>query len=184
MRSIGDIEAFLGDAQLITTLLQPVAALGIDDCWIGAGLIRNAVWDHLHGYPIQPLVGSDVDVIYCDYADTTLDRDVGIERRLSRDLPGIPWSVHNQARMHKHNGDPPYENCEDAIQYWPETATAIAARLHEGQVQVIAPLGVDDLVAMLVRSGPAFARKIDVYKRRLASKDWPKRWPRLKFVEQ
>ncbi|MFN3623444.1 MAG: nucleotidyltransferase family protein [Hyphomicrobium sp.] len=182
MLNIGDIEAFLAETQVITTLLKPVAELGIDDCWIGAGLVRNAVWDKLHGYPIQPLVGSDVDVIYCNYTDTTRERDVGIERRLSCVLPAIPWSVRNQARMYERNGDPPYENCEDAIRYWPETATAIAARLHEGQVQVIAPLGVGDLVNMLVRPSPAFARKIDVYERRLAAKDWAKRWPRLKFV--
>lgn len=184
MRSIADVEAFLAELEQITTLLQTMAAFRIDDCWIGAGVIRNAVWDHLHGYPIGPVAASDVDVIYFDRAHATRDRDISLEQELSRRHPAIPWSVHNQARMHSRNGDAPYENCEDALRHWPETATAIAARLHVGRVQVIAPLGIDDLLSLIVRPGPAFVHKMQVYRTRLASKDWRVRWPKLKFVDQ
>jgi uncharacterized protein len=85
--------------------------------------------------------------------------------------------------MHEQNGDPPYDNTEDALRYWPETATAIAARLRSGRVHVIAPFGVDDLLGLIVRPGPAFAHKTRVYEARLASKDWAKRWPRLQFLK-
>jgi len=183
VQSLHDIEVFLAEVPHIRTLLESVAALNIGDCWIGAGLVRNAVWDHLHGNPIELVVGTDVDVIYCDRANASPRSDMAIHRRLASDNPGIPWSVHNQARMHERNGDPPYENSEDALRYWPETATAVAARLHNSRVQVIAPLGVDDLVALIVRPGPAFARKMDVYEKRLASKEWAKRWPQLRFIE-
>src|SRR5205085_1794978 len=100
-------------------------------------------------YPIS-LRESDVDVVYWDREDVNPESDQEIARRLADEWPGIPWSVRNQARMHERNGDAPYRSSEDACRAWPETATAIAARLQDGQVQVVAPHGVDDLVQMIV----------------------------------
>lgn len=174
---------FLGRQSLLVGLLRAVAELGIEDCWVGAGLIRNAVWDHLHGYPIKPVVGSDVDVVYCDHACRSLERDAEIEKRLKDAVPGIPWSVHNQARMHERNGDAPYASTEEAVRCWPETATAIAARLCSNQLQIMAPLGVEDLLRMIVRPTPAFKHKLEIFRIRLASKDWKQRWPKLRFVD-
>ena len=159
-----------------------VDALAMEDCWVGAGFIRNAVWNHLHGLPVEPVPGSDVDIVYYDPCDTSRERDVAIEKRLFDERADIPWSVHNQARMHDRNADAPYRNTEDAIRCWPETATAIAARLRGKFVEVIAPHGVDDLVDLIVRPTPAFADKLAVYSKRIASKDWSRRWPRLQFV--
>jgi hypothetical protein len=150
---------------------------------VGAGLIRNAVWDYLHGFPTEPRAESDVDVVYCDDREATLERDLALERRLFEKLPDVAWSVHNQARMHDRNGDAPYRDTEDAIRRWPETATAIAARIVAGDVQVIAPYGIDDLVGMIVRPTPAFACKLPSYRSRLATKTWGRRWPKLRFTE-
>jgi uncharacterized protein len=184
LRSREDIAAFLESQQYIMARLRDVAALGIDDCWIGAGLIRNAVWDHLHGYRVEPVAGSDVDVVYCDPRDASRDRDRAIEARLrSNGRPDVPWSVHNQARMHAPNGSAAYRDTEDAIRHWPETATTIAARLIDDRVDVSAPHGVDDLVGLIVRPTPAFMDKLPVYRSRLASKNWALRWPGLHFME-
>ena len=182
MRTCEDIAAFLRGQSGIVSLLRPVAALGIPDCWIGAGLIRNAIWDHLHGIPTEPMAEGDVDVVYCDHGDASLERDLAIERRLLDELSDVPWSAHNQARMHERNGDAPYRSTADAIRCWPETATSIAARILGDDVEVIAPHGVGDLVSMIVRPTPAFACKLPIYRSRLATKDWAKRWPRLQFI--
>jgi len=183
MRSCDDIAAFLRGQLHIMSLLRTVAGLGITDCWVGAGFIRNAVWDHLHGFLIEPVAESDVDVVYCDHAEASLERDIAIEKRLFDEFPDIPWSAHNQARMHKRNGDAPYCNTEDAIRCWPETATAIAARIFGSDVQVIAPHGIDDFVGLVVRPSPAFLRKLPIYRNRLASKNWARRWPKLQFID-
>jgi hypothetical protein len=183
MRTCEDIAAFLSRQSRIVSLLRPVAALGIPDCWIGAGLIRNAIWNYLHGLPMEPITGSDVDVVYCDDSEVSLERDLAIERRLLDEFSDVPWSVHNQARMYERNGDAPYRNTADAIRCWPETATAVAARLVRDNVQVIAPHGVGDLVSMIVRPSPAFARKLPIYRSRLAAKNWAQRWPRLHFID-
>jgi hypothetical protein len=183
IRSLEDVAAFLGSQQNIMALLRDVAALGIDDCWIGAGLIRNAVWDHLHGCPVEPVPGSDVDVVYCDPHDASHERDQAIETCLRNKCPGVPWSVHNQARMYPHSGSTVYRDTEDAIRHWPETATAIAARINGDRVEVIAPHGVDDLVGLVVRPTPAFMERLPAYRSRLASKNWALRWPGLRFIE-
>jgi uncharacterized protein len=182
MRTLRDVTNFVAEQPFLMELLRVVATLALDDCWIGAGAIRNAVWNSLHDYPIQLASGSDVDVVYCDHRNASSDRDLIIERRLRDELTGTPWSVRNQARMHERNGDAPYRNSQDAIRCWPETATAIAARLWGGSVQIVAPHGVEDLVRMIIRPTPAFRSKMPVYERRLASKDWLRRWPRLTFL--
>src|SRR5262249_29254616 len=77
------------------------------------------------------------------------------------------------------NSEPAYHDTADAIARWPETATAVAARSSNGRVELLAPHGVDDLVQMTVRPTPAFASRQEEYIRRLRSKDWQARWPRL-----
>jgi hypothetical protein len=44
-------------------LLEVVRSMRLPDCWVGAGFVRNAVWDKLHGRAISPPSG-DVDVIW------------------------------------------------------------------------------------------------------------------------
>jgi len=107
---------------------------------------------------VELLLDSDVDVVYWDPGNATPERDIAIEKHLFEQYADIPWSVHNQARMHERNGDAPYRNTEDAIRCWPETATAIAARLSGTRVEVLAPHGVQDLVNLIVRPTPAFAQ--------------------------
>jgi uncharacterized protein len=181
MRSLLEVAEFLECQPLILSILKPVEALSIEDCWVGAGLIRNAIWNRLHGRPVELLLNSDVDVVYWDPDNADPERDIAIEKRLFEKYADIPWSVHNQARMHERNGDEPYRNTEDAIRSWPETATAIAARLSGHRVEMLAPHGIQDLVNLIVRPTPAFAQKQSIYNARIASKDWARRWPGLHF---
>jgi hypothetical protein len=183
MRSCEDIGSFLQRQPDIMTVLAAVASLGLDDGWVGAGLVRNAVWDVLHDRPVAPHAASDVDVVYCDRSDTSRERDLALEAQLLGKLPAICWSVHNQARMHARNRDAPYRDTEDAVRHWPETATAVAARIVGDRVQVIAPHGVDDLVGLIVRPTPAFARKLPLFRERITAKGWRQLWPKLVFID-
>ncbi|MCG7394359.1 nucleotidyltransferase family protein [Microvirga sp. ACRRW] len=183
LRDLDDIAQFLEAHAGLHALLLHVESLALPDAWIGAGFIRNAVWDVLHGYPIDPSRLNDVDVIYLDPAETADGCEDAHEHQLMALAPGVPWQVRNQARMHLRNGDAPYRSTYEAIARWPETATAIAARTVSGKVEVIAPYGIGDLISLIVRPTPAFAHKMDVYRERLRSKDWALRWPRLTFSE-
>jgi hypothetical protein len=182
MKSVADILGFVEGHSHIVRLLNAIDTVTSPDCWIGAGLIRNAVWDELHGICSGAVLDADVDVVYFDSADTREYRDATIEAWLIERIPEANWSVHNQARMHVRNGDSPYLDLEDATRHWPETATAIASRMRERRVELIAPFGVDDLVNMIVRPTPTFALKIDAYRVRILAKNWKARWPRLTIV--
>lgn len=182
MRGLADIANLLEAHPELRRLLGLVELLALPDGWIGAGFVRNAVWDVLHGRAPDPRRQGDIDVVFFDPDDTREVRDGGLEQRLRHLDPTMAWSVKNQARMHSRNGDRPYRSTEDAIAHWPETATAVAARLVRGHVEVIAPHGVGDLFDLVMRPTPAFRNKMDIYRKRLLEKDWPSRWPRLTIL--
>ena len=159
--------------------LQAVAALELPDCWIAAGFIRDAVWDHLHGRA-PSLPAGDVDVIWFSPEIGGEDADREIEKRLRGYSPELMWSVKNQARMHRRNGDMPYSSAADAMTHWPETATAIALRLDREELKTCAPFGLEDLFGLRLRPTPAFAGgKYAVFEERAMSKRWMERYPEL-----
>jgi hypothetical protein len=172
-----DVAAVIPRQPEMMNILRCVEALGLPDCWVGAGFVRNAVWDVFHHRPWSRSHG-DIDVVYFHAADVSADRDVEIETSLGRAMPGLPWSVKNQARMHTANGDPPYADTADALRHWPETCTAIAVCSVESRVELLAPFGVSDLVTLTVSPTPAFAGKLDIYCARMARKQWVRHWPR------
>lgn len=98
-------------------------------------------------------------------------------------MPGLQWSVKNQARMHRRNGDPAYTSVSQAMEHWPETATAVAIRLHGlGSLEVSAPFGLDDLFGLQLRPTPHFRReKLPIFADRVAAKRWLHRYPMLQI---
>jgi hypothetical protein len=173
-------EIFRGDATLMA-MLAAVERLGLPDCWIAAGAVRSAVWDILHGWPIRH-DWADVDVLFFDAADTSKTREAEAEATLGADMPGIPWEVRNQARMHLKTGLPPYRDTLDGLRNFAETPTATGVRLNRGEIEVIAPHGVDDLFACTVR--PVFddPHIMGFYRARMEAKRWPDRWPQVRVV--
>lgn len=161
-------------------LLECVYALQLPDCWGAAGFVRNGVWDFLHDRACQPVTG-DVDVIWYDPTRATPEIDQALEARLRGMYPKVDWSVKNQARMHVRNHDRPYTSSSDAMRHWPETATAVAARRQTGRcIEVCAPLGLEDLFALVLRPTSRFAiDKHDIYKARSFTKAWETKWPQL-----
>lgn len=142
--------------------------------WIGAGFVRAAVFDALCGVTTEL---GDIDVIY--FGDGSRQTEAIIEAALAQRVPEAPWSVHDQARMHLKTGDAPYKSVEHAITHWPEVAAAVAVRLGE-EIDVLAPLGLDDLFAVRIRPTPHMASKpggMDVFRGRIEAKRWSERWP-------
>jgi hypothetical protein len=85
--------------------------------------------------------------------------------------------------MHARNGDAPYGSTADALTHWLETPTAVALRLEAGRPRLLAPLGLDDLLGLVIRPTPhARARRMAAFRERLATKGWLRTWPRLRVV--
>lgn len=164
-------------------VLGLVRGLGLPDCWVGAGFVRNAVWDWLDGRGTGKPSG-DVDVIWRDPLRADRGEDARLEERLFSLDASVPWSVKNQSRMHARNGDAPYESCEEALRHWPETATAVAVRAGaDASIEILAPFGLEDLFGGVIRPTPRFAHdKRHVFDARWREKGWLREWPFLRVV--
>jgi uncharacterized protein len=185
LRSAGDICQFFAASAWHRTVLETVRALDLPDWWIGAGFVRSAVWDHLHGFA-TPTPLDDIDVIWFDTRHPDRDFDETLVAKLRAQRPDLPWSVKNQARMPRRNGDRPYRSSFDAMRHWPETATAVAITLRDSDVlEFAAPFGIDDLLTLMVRPTPHFrANRVVAYDERQRAKNWRARWPRLREWEK
>jgi hypothetical protein len=172
------VAAILGASRGHLDALQVAALAGPAGGWIGAGFVRNAVWDALAGVAPSVATLADLDVVH---HDPTRDDDAAFEAALRAARP-LPWSVTNQARMHAANGHAPYRDLADALAQWPETATSVAARLAGGRIEILAPHGLDDLLGMIVRPTPAHAGNPASVAARLAAKGWRARWPGLRVI--
>jgi len=124
-----------------------------------------------------------VDVAYFDLADLSRERDHEIQARLARLEPDLPWEVTNQAGVHLWfeevfgHAVAPLRSLEEAVASWPETATSVAVWIDvDDRLHVIAPLGLDDLLGMVVRRNP---RRVspETYRHRLETKRYHERWP-------
>ncbi len=164
--------------------LAHVRALRLPAWCVGAGAVRNLVWDALHGHA-APSALPDVDVAFFDAADLSSERDAALERRLRAVAPGTPWEVTNQAGVHQwfeqHFGHAvaPLRSLDEAVASWPETATCVGLWLDDDDaLHVIAPHGLDDLFDMVVRRNPVRA-SVRAYLERVATKRYAQRWPRV-----
>lgn len=151
---------------------------------VGAGTIRTTVWDFLHGYS-APTPLRDVDVCFFDPIDLSSEKEERLEGELESILPGTPWEVRNQAGVHLWYEEKfgqkvsPLRSIEDAVASWPETATSVAVRLlADDSLELVAPLGLDDLFEQVLRRNPARVGR-DLYLRRLKEKHIVETWPRV-----
>jgi len=164
--------------------LDCINKLNLPHCDLGAGFVRNLVWDHLHQKP-NPTPLNDMDVIYYDAAETDETLYLKYETQLNALLPDVNWQVRNQTKMHIRNGDEPYHDIVDAMSYWPEKETAVAIRkidhyASENHYECISAFGFESLFNLQVSYNPK--RHRDIFETRLQSKQWLTHWPRLKVT--
>lgn len=185
MKTEEQILSAIANDDWMLKVLRAAATLELPDWWVCAGFVRSKVWDVLHGYAVRTPLG-DIDVIYYDHQNMDEELEKEFERRLNQFMPGLPWSVKNQARMHEVNDLPPYRSSVDAISQFPETATALGVKVAEsGKLELTAPHGLKDLIDLKVCPTPAFEndeRLMKIYRHRLATKQWPWKWPQVTVV--
>lgn len=166
----------------IISILKTVEKLKLNDAWVAAGLIRNKVWDVLHNIntPIN-----DIDVIYFDSTDTSWETEKDIEKKLEILMPNLPWSVKNQARMHLKNGFDSYTCSFDGVAHFTEIPTAIAVKMCNSELEIMAPYGLEDLFEKIVKPTPYYqnnSKLHSIYIERMQEKKWDDIWIEL-YVE-
>lgn len=167
--------------------LRTVRELGLPSWCIGAGAVRNLVWDALHHFPL-PSALPDVDIAYFNGADLSAAADDYLQRRLTLLRPDIPWEVTNQAGVHlwfeSYFGHPveALDSLSAAVASWPEYATSVGLSLDaDDAIDVIAPYGLQDLFSIVVRRNPARV-SVETYRQRVEQKRYAQRWPRVTIV--
>jgi uncharacterized protein len=166
--------------------LDAVAASGLPDAWVGAGVIRDVVWGQLHG-GFDPKDVADIDVAYFDPDDLSKARDMAAQAALN-ERAGLPWEATNQAAVHtwyhQYFGGPPvgaFASVHDAVATWPETATCVAVRQAPGGLKVCAPHGLGDLLAGIWRPNPVRVSTAGS-RARLARQQGRRWWPAVTVV--
>ena len=179
-----DLERIVRASPWFMPALQTVQSLHLRSWCIGAGAVRNLVWDYLHEFA-EPSALADIDVAYFDEEDPRPETEAAIQVLLAARAPCVPWEVTNQALVHLgfegHFGHAvaPLGSLEEAVASWPEYATSVGVRLGSaGAIEIIAPYGLEDLFSLRVRRNPVRV-SVETYRRRVEQKQYAKRWPRV-----
>ena len=182
----GRLRAIVRRAPGLLPVLEAVRELRLPEWAVGAGLLRSAVWDDLHGYD-TPTAVPDVDVLYFDPHDLSHATEEEAETRLASAVPEHRWDVKNQARVHLWyprkfgRAIAPLRSVEEGLTSWAETATAVAVRLEaDNRIAILAPFGLEDLFALRLRPNHRWASR-ETAMARAADKGWLERWPRLRW---
>lgn len=164
--------------------LRAGRSLGLSSWCIGAGVLRNLVWDHLHGHG-EATPCDDLDLVYFDPDDLNPATEARLRAQLLSCCPNSVWDVTNQAAVHLWYATrfgqevEPLPSLVDGLATWPEYATAVGVCLTaQDEIEVLAPFGLDDLFNMLVRHNPARV-SADAYRSRVLAKRFAQRWPRV-----
>jgi uncharacterized protein len=179
--------ALVRSSPVLMRALRAAREIDPPDWLIGAGAIRDLVWDHLHDSRAR-FRSKDIDLVFFDPTNLGESRERGVLAGLTAREPDIPWDVTNQAAVHLWYQDvfgtpvKPLVSSADGVGTWPETATSVAVRLlHDDSIELVAPCGLKDLFEMVCRRNP---RRVTVeeYTRRIQRKQIAVRWPQVKIV--
>ncbi|OGF26112.1 hypothetical protein A2303_04910 [Candidatus Falkowbacteria bacterium RIFOXYB2_FULL_47_14] len=170
----------------VRTILEKAREMDMPNWYLGAGGIVQTVWNLKHGFDPENGI-KDYDLVYYDAGDISYeaeDRFILRGEKFFKDIP-VPVEIRNQARVHlwyeKHFGKKigQYGSAEEAMGTWPTTATAVGVRRENGRFRVCAPLGLDDLLGMIVRANKALITE-KIYRDK--ADRWIKIWPNLKII--
>lgn len=160
-------------------VLRAAETLNLNDWSIGAGFLRNAIWDALEGVVSPPT--RDVDLVYFNDKDVNPETDWAYDEKMKNQFPFAEWEVRNQARMHYIDDFEPFSSTADGIAHWVETATCVAVRLKQKKLSYLFCYGTADLFGLVARPIPEFKspEMLPTFYERVEKKRWQEKWPNL-----
>lgn len=172
-------EALLRADPLRMACLWAARELALPDWALGAGFVRNLIWDHLH-QKAEPTPLNDIDLIYLDPGDPEGAGEREYEAWLRIRLPDQRWEVRNQARMHVRQQVPPFASSLEALSHWVEVPTCIGVRLlANDEFEWLAPHGFGHNWSLRVSANPRCRQDSQVFVQRVQDKGWQSIWPDL-----
>lgn len=154
--------------------------------YLGAGCICQSAWNYLSGKEILSGI-KDYDLVYYDAGDISKESEIKEQKRINKKFSSISAEIEvvNEARVYLWFEEDfgqkidQFKSCEDSINQWPTTATAVGINKTNGRYNVYAPYGLNDLFGMVAKPNKPFIQKW-VYEKKV--KRWAKIWPNLKII--
>jgi len=177
-----DLEAIVRADPDLMQLLARLRSVRLPQWRIVAGCLYQTVWNVLTGRPRGTGI-KDYDLIYFDSGDLSWEAEDAVIQRVAaatQDCVG-PVEVRNQARVHlwfqaRFGCAYPQLTCADeALRQYASVAHAVGVRLEDdGLLDIVAPFGLDDLFAMVIRPNRALDNAAShASKARRAQATWP-----------
>lgn len=181
IKSEVDISILLQADEWRMNVLKAAEKKALPDWWIGAGFLRNLIWDALEGIESEPT--RDVDLVYFDASNTKPEIDWQYDAEMKELFSDAEWEVRNQARMHYVNNLEPFTSTADGISHWVETATCVAVKRTDGQLEYLFCHGTEDLFNVVARPTETFRRPelLPRFYERIKQKSWSEKWPHLRI---
>jgi hypothetical protein len=167
-------------------IVDELRRLALPDAWLVAGCLVQSVWNALTGRPIDYGI-ADYDMFYFD-PDTSWEAEDAVIRTLHARLGhlGAKVEIRNQARVHlwypaKHGLPyPPLTRSTDGIDRFLTENTQLGIRPADGDFEVYAPHGFDDVARLIVR--PNRAQNFSAANYAAKAARWKALWPELTVV--
>lgn len=175
-----DIRRLVESDKWMMQVLLAAEKLDLPDWWIGAGFLRNKVWNAIEDNDSHS--DTDVDLVYFNSSDVKPETDWSYDEKMKQNSPFADWEIRNQARMHYVNNFEPYTSTTNGISNWVETATCTAVKLEDGNLKFIFCHGINDLVNLVARPTARFQTDelIATFNNHIQNKNWKRKWPHLK----
>ncbi|MSR86057.1 nucleotidyltransferase family protein [Candidatus Woesearchaeota archaeon] len=166
------------DEKWLLNILRSVRALDLPDWYLAAGVIRNTVWDVLHGYKKRTKL-NDIDLVYFDPKKKGGEKE--IEEKLHKLYPKYTFEVVNQAMVHEiYTLKPAVKSACGGIATFVETPTCVGVRLEDDDsLLVCAPYGLEDLFTFHVQKVSLPFISEELFTQRVTKKNWKKILPKL-----
>jgi len=161
------LEQIIRQQPVLMEVLEGLRALELPDPLLTSGAIYNTVWNQLTGRPALTGV-NDIDVFYFDDSDLGWDAEDRVIKALDArfaHLP-VPVQVRNQARVHlwfeQKFGNPfsPLTSSSEMLGRYASKTHAVGARLWaDGQLDIVAPFGLDDMFSFRMVPNPVLKNR-------------------------
>ncbi|QIO31230.1 nucleotidyltransferase family protein [Bradyrhizobium sp. 1(2017)] len=167
-------------------IIEELHRLGLPDAWLVAGCLVQTVWNVITKRAIDHGI-SDYDIFYFD-PDTSWEAEDAVIRTLQARLDhlGAKIEIRNQARVHLWYPDkhglpyPPLTRSTDGIDRFLTENTQLGIRPADGDFEVYAPHGFDDVARLIVRPNRAVNFSAINYEAKAAR--WKALWPEITVI--
>ena len=172
---------------VLSGIMKAWPQLALPDCWLSGSAIAQVRWNEAFGLPATHGI-ADVDLVYFAASDLSEEAEAVHAARVASIFPDMPVRIDlkNQARVHLwYEGRfgyaiEPYRSAAQAIATFPTSSAAIGVRPSADGLDMIAPFGLADLLAPIVRPNRAQITQA-IYEEKLAR--WKALWPHLEAAE-